>query len=46
MVYARGYSVADDVATEEMIAEAVDAAKNATVAVIFAGLPDSYESEG
>ena len=46
VVYARGYSVADDVATEEMIAEAVDAAKNAKVAVIFAGLPDSYESEG
>ena len=29
-----------------MIAEAVEAAKNAKVAVIFAGLPDSYESEG
>ena len=46
VTYARGYSVKDDVATPEMIAEAVEAAKNAKVAVIFAGLPDSYESEG
>lgn len=29
-----------------MIAEAVQKAKNARAAVIFAGLPDSYESEG
>ena len=46
MTYARGYSVKDDAATEEMIAEAVTAAKNAKTAVVFAGLPDSYESEG
>ena len=45
-VYARGYSVKEDTATEEMIAEAVAAAKQAKVAVVFAGLPDSYESEG
>ena len=44
--YAQGYSVARDEATEEMIAGAVEAAKAAKVAVIFAGLPDSYESEG
>ena len=44
--YAQGYSVARDEATEEMIAEAVEAARAAKVAVIFAGLPDSYESEG
>lgn len=31
---------------ETMIAEAVEAAKKAHTAVIFAGLPDSYESEG
>jgi len=46
VTYAQGYSVKDDVATDEMVAEAVAAAKNAKVAVIFAGLPDSYESEG
>lgn len=31
---------------EKRIKEAVEAAKKAEVAVIFAGLPDSYESEG
>ena len=46
VVYAQGYSVADDEATDAMIAEAVEAAKDAKVAVIFAGLPDAYESEG
>ncbi len=46
VTYAQGYSVARDEATDEMIAEAVAAAKNARVAVIFAGLPDAYESEG
>ena len=44
--YAQGYSIARDEATDEMIAEAVAAAKEAKVAVVFAGLPDSYESEG
>ena len=43
---ARGYSVADDCATDEMIREAVEAARSARVAVVFAGLPDVYESEG
>ena len=46
VTYARGYSVAEDAATDEMIAEAVAAAKKAKVAVVFAGLPDAYESEG
>lgn len=46
VTYARGYSVAADSTTEEWIDEAVEAAKHAKVAVIFAGLPDSYESEG
>jgi beta-glucosidase len=46
VTYTQGYSVARDEATDEMIAEAVAAAKNAKAAVIFAGLPDSYESEG
>ena len=46
VTYAPGYSVAQDEATAEMIAEAVAAAKAAKAAVVFAGLPDSYESEG
>ena len=46
VTYAQGYSVAKDEATDAMIAEAVAAAKAAKVAVVFAGLPDSYESEG
>ena len=46
VTYAPGYSVAKDEATAEMIAEAAAAAKRAKAAVVFAGLPDSYESEG
>lgn len=46
VTYAQGYSVEKDEATDEMIAEAVAAAKAAKVAVVFAGLPDAYESEG
>ena len=46
ITYARGYSVARDEATDADIAEAVSAAKKAKAAVVFAGLPDSYESEG
>ena len=41
VTYARGYGVAEDAATDEMIAEAVAAAKKAKVAVVFAGLPDA-----
>ena len=46
VTYSRGYDVKADEATPEMIAEAVAAAKAAKAAVVFAGLPDSYESEG
>ena len=46
VTYARGYDVAKDIATDNMIAEAVATAKAAKVAVVFAGLPDAYESEG
>ncbi len=46
VTYARGYDVAADDAPEAMIAEAVEAAKKAKAAVVFAGLPDAYESEG
>ena len=44
--YARGYMIKEDTTTPELIAEAVEKARNAKVAVVFAGLPDSYESEG
>ena len=46
VTYAPGYSAAQDTATDEQIEEAVKIAKAAKVAVVFAGLPDSYESEG
>ena len=46
VTYARGYDARADVATDDMIAEAVAAAKATKVAVVFAGLPDAYESEG
>ena len=46
VTYARGYDVAADDAPAELVAEAVAAAKKAKAAVVFAGLPDSYESEG
>ena len=46
ITYARGYDAAADETTDELIAEAVEAARKAKVAVVFAGLPDAYESEG
>ncbi len=44
-VYAPGCDDRGDT-TETMISEAVKAAENAEAAVVFAGLPDRYESEG
>lgn len=46
VVYAKGFDDAQDQADEALEAEAVQAAKDADAAVIFAGLPDSFESEG
>ncbi|MEO6039742.1 MAG: glycoside hydrolase family 3 C-terminal domain-containing protein, partial [Saprospiraceae bacterium] len=43
--YAAGYSP-EGVTTEQQIAEAIQLAKTSEVAVVFAGLPDTYESEG
>lgn len=45
-VYAQGYDDAEDVTDERMLKKAVEAAQSAEIAVIFAGLPDSFESEG
>lgn len=46
ILFAPGYSLKEDIIEELLIQEAVEAAKNADTAVIFAGLPDSFESEG
>lgn len=45
VVFAEGFKL-DDSVDEALIAEAVKAAEQADVAVVFAGLPDLYESEG
>ena len=44
VTFAQGFT--EDKSTDEDIAQAVAAAKAAKVAVVFAGLPDSFESEG
>ena len=44
--YAEGYRVHEDDQTEALITEAVEKAAKAKTAVIFAGLPDSFETEG
>ena len=46
IIYARGYDSGTSAADETLIAEAVSAANAAEVAVVFAGLPASYEAEG
>ncbi len=46
VTYADGYAIEQSEADEALIADAVAKAKAAKVAVIFAGLPDAYESEG
>lgn len=44
--FAQGYELESDECNEALIEESVAAAKRADVAVVFAGLPDRYESEG
>ncbi|BFH61299.1 glycoside hydrolase family 3 C-terminal domain-containing protein [Paenibacillus azoreducens] len=44
--YAQGYSLTEDVMDDALMNEAVELAAAKDVAVIFAGLPDSFESEG
>lgn len=46
VTYAQGFDDAEDKTDEKLLAEAVEAARGADVAVIFAGLPDKFESEG
>ncbi|MDP4089095.1 MAG: glycoside hydrolase family 3 C-terminal domain-containing protein [Bacillota bacterium] len=44
--FAHGFYLDNDEISPELINEATEAAAKAEVAVIFAGLPDRYESEG
>lgn len=44
--YVRGYDASKDEPDEDLMAEAVTAAMDSDVCVVFAGLPESYESEG
>ena len=46
VTYAQGYDIVTEEPDEALIAEAVEAAKQADKAVIVAGLPDAFESEG
>ncbi|AFC28614.1 BglB [Paenibacillus mucilaginosus 3016] len=46
VTYAQGYRLESDTADEALTEEAKRAAAAADTAVIFAGLPDRYESEG
>ena len=44
--FAQGFNDDKDETDEALLQEAVDVARKAKVAVIFAGLPDAFESEG
>ena len=46
VVYARGFDAHSEAADEALLAEAVEAARRAEAAVVFAGLPDAFETEG
>ena len=46
VIYVRGCDVHSDRTDEKLLKEAVKTAKDAEIAVIFAGLPDAFESEG
>ncbi len=45
-LYAPGYRLAEDSSDPQLIDEALAIASDAETVVLFAGLPDSYESEG
>ncbi|MEH7491276.1 glycoside hydrolase family 3 C-terminal domain-containing protein [Neobacillus niacini] len=46
VLYAQGYNLKSDVVEEALINEAKEVAANADSVILFAGLPDRYESEG
>lgn len=46
VTFAKGFDDKEDVVDEALVKEAVEVAKSAEVAIVFAGLPDAFESEG
>lgn len=46
ILYAEGYKLDTDEPDEKLIEEAKEIAKKAEVVIVFAGLPERYESEG
>jgi beta-glucosidase len=46
VVYAQGYELHREAPDDRLVEEALEAARSADAAVIFAGLPESWESEG
>lgn len=46
ITYAQGYDVHREERNDALLQEALEVARAADVAVIFAGLPDAYETEG
>lgn len=44
--YAKGFDTTKDEIDNNLLNEAIELAKSVDVAVVFAGLPDSFESEG
>lgn len=46
ILYARGYDAHSEQTDPQLLAEAIATAQKSDVAVIFAGLPDAFESEG
>lgn len=44
--YAQGFHIDEETTDETLLQEAITLAKESDVAVIFTGLPDSFESEG
>ena len=46
ITYAEGFSAETDVYDEKLAEEAIEIARQADKAIIFAGLPESFESEG
>jgi beta-glucosidase len=46
VTYAQGYEKSKDEVNDDLFAQAVETAKNADVAVVFAGLTEEFEGEG
>jgi len=46
ILYEDGYKMDSEEIDQSLIQKAVEIAKNSNVAVVFAGLPEHYESEG